>query len=134
MSAYDAKDADPKLATVTRGGVRRSYLRRWFPGCRRRDSFLCWSITHGRYQTTEGGYDPITEAVLVFAITGIRKDARRARADKEAVRDELEDAANRISDLRTRLQRSGLTVAALLDSLHRSQDSSPVDRKHPSYE
>jgi septal ring factor EnvC (AmiA/AmiB activator) len=70
----------------------------------------------------------------VFAITGIRKDARRARADKEAVRDELEDAANRISDLRTRLQRSGLTVAALLDSLHRSQDSSPVDRKHPSYE
>jgi hypothetical protein len=27
----------------------------------------------------------------VFAITGIREDARRARADKEAVRDELEE-------------------------------------------
>jgi hypothetical protein len=78
------------------------------------------------HQTTEGGYAPITEAVLVFAITGIREDARRARADKEAVRDELEDAANRVSDLRTRLQRSELTAAALLDSLQRSQDASTV--------
>jgi hypothetical protein len=58
------------------------------------------------YQIAEGGYAPITEALLVFAITGIREDARRARADKEAVRVELEDAANRVSDLRTRLQRS----------------------------
>jgi predicted nucleic acid-binding Zn-ribbon protein len=55
--------------------------------------------------------------VLVFAITGIREDSRRARADKEALRDELEDAANRFSDLRTRLQRSELTAAALLDNL-----------------
>jgi hypothetical protein len=71
--------------------------------------------------------------VLVFAITGIMEDARRARADKEAVRDELEDASNRVSDLRTRLQRSELTAAALLDSLQRLQDTSPVARKHPRY-
>jgi predicted nucleic acid-binding Zn-ribbon protein len=50
--------------------------------------------------------------VLVSTITGIREDARRARADKEAVRDELEDVANRVSDLRTRLQRSELTGPA----------------------
>mgnify|MGYP006048101363 FL=1 len=74
------------------------------------------------HQTTEGGYATITEAVLVFAMTGIREDARRARADKEAVRDELEDAENRFNDLRTRLQRSELTASAFLDSLQRSQD------------
>jgi hypothetical protein len=44
------------------------------------------------HQAAEGGYATITEEVLVFAITGIREDARRDRADKEAVRDELEDA------------------------------------------
>jgi predicted nucleic acid-binding Zn-ribbon protein len=71
---------------------------------------------------------------MVFAITGIREDARRARAEKNAVRDELEDAANRVSDLRTHLQRSDLTAAALLSSLKRSQDTSPVARKHPRYE
>ena len=86
------------------------------------------------HQTTEGGYVPITEAVLVFAITGIPEDGRRARADKEAVRDELEDAANRVNDLHTRLQRSELTAPALLDSLQRSQDASPVARKQPRYE
>jgi hypothetical protein len=90
--------------------------------------------SRAHYQTTEGGYAPITEAVLVFAITGIREDARGARADKEAVRDELEEAANRVSDLRTRPQRSELTAAALLDSLQRSQDASPVARKHLSFE
>jgi predicted nucleic acid-binding Zn-ribbon protein len=86
------------------------------------------------HQMADGGYAPITEAVLVFAITGIKEDARRDRADKEAVRDELEDAANRASDLRTRVKRSELTLAALLDSLKRSQDTSPVARKHPRYE
>jgi hypothetical protein len=70
----------------------------------------------------------------VFAITGIREDARRARTNKEAVQDELEDAANRVSDLRTRTQRSELTAAALLDSLHMSQDASRIARKHPRYE
>jgi septal ring factor EnvC (AmiA/AmiB activator) len=85
------------------------------------------------HQTAEGGYAPITEAVLVFAITGIREDTRQARADKEAVRDELKDASNRVSDLRTRLQCSELTAAALLDSLKRSQDTPPVARKHPRY-
>jgi hypothetical protein len=86
------------------------------------------------HQTAEGGYAPITEAVLVLEITGIREDARRARADKEAVRDELEDASNRVGDLRTSLQRSELTAAALLNSLQRSQKTSPVARKHPHYE
>jgi hypothetical protein len=73
------------------------------------------------HQTAEGGYAPITEVVLVFAITGIREDVKRARADKEAVGDELENASNRVSDLRTRLQRSDLTAAAFLDSLKMSQ-------------
>jgi hypothetical protein len=86
------------------------------------------------HQTTEGGYAPIPDFVLVFSITGIREDSRLVRAGKEAVRDELEDAANRVRDLRTRLQRSELMAAALLDSLQRSQDASPVDRKHPRYE
>jgi uncharacterized protein (DUF849 family) len=86
------------------------------------------------HQTAEGVYAPIAEAVLVFAITGTRDDEKRARADNEAVRYELEDAENRVSDLRTRLQRSGLTASALLDSFQRSQDTSPVARKHPRYE
>jgi hypothetical protein len=64
------------------------------------------------HQTAAGGYAPITEAV----------------------RDELEDAANRVSDMRTRLQRSEPTAAALLESLQRSQDTSSVARKHPRYE
>jgi hypothetical protein len=72
--------------------------------------------------------------VLVFAITDIREDARRAWADKEAVRDELEDASNRVSDLRTRLQCYELTAAAFLDNFQKSQDTSPVARKHPRYE
>jgi hypothetical protein len=65
---------------------------------------------------------------------GIREDKRRARADKEAVRDQLEDAANRIIDLSTRLQRSEPKAASLLDSLQRSRDASTVARKNPRYE
>jgi uncharacterized protein (DUF849 family) len=86
------------------------------------------------HHASEGGYAPITEAVLVFAMTGIREDARRARADKEAVRSKLENAANWVDDFGTRLQRSELTASALLDSLQRLQDASPVSRKNPSYE
>jgi hypothetical protein len=86
------------------------------------------------HQASEGCYASITEAVLVFAMTGISEDARRARADKEAVRSELENAANRVDDLRTRLQRSEMAASALLDSLQRSQDASPVARNHSRYE
>jgi hypothetical protein len=135
MSAYDEMDADPKSATVTPRGssaeLPPSLLSRTHATGQ---LSLLEYYSRAYHQTTEGGYDPITEAVLVFAITGIREDARRARADKEAVRDELEDAANRVSNLRTRLQRSELTAAALLDSLRRSQDTSSVARKHPRYE
>jgi predicted nucleic acid-binding Zn-ribbon protein len=67
-------------------------------------------------------------------MTGIREDARRVRAGKEAVRSKLENAANRVDDFRTRIQRSELTASALLDSLQRSQDASPVARKHSRYE
>jgi hypothetical protein len=135
MSAYDAIDADPKSATVTPRGssaelppslISRMQAAGQLP--------LMEYYARAYHQTAEGAYAPITEAVLVFAITGIREDARRARADKEAVRDELEDASNRVDDLRTRLQRSELTAAALLDSLQRSQETLPVARKHPRYE
>jgi hypothetical protein len=135
MSAYDAIDADPKSATVTprgsSGELPASLISRMQAAGQ---LSLMEYYARDYHQTAEGGYAPITEAVLVFAITGIREDARRARADKEAVRDELEYASNRVEDLRTRLQRSELTAAALSDGLQRSQETLPVARKHPRYE
>jgi hypothetical protein len=134
MSAYEAMDADPKSATVTPRGssveLPPSLISRMLAAGQ---LSLLEYYARVYHKTTKGGYAPITEAVLVLAITGIREDTMRARADKEAVRDELEDAANRISDLLTRFQRSELTVAALLDSLQRSQDASQVARKNPRY-
>jgi hypothetical protein len=122
LSAYDAMEADPKSATVTPRGSSAELP----PSLVSRMQaagllFLLEYYARVYHQTAEGGYAPITEAVLVFAITGIREDARRARADKEAVRDEFEHAAKRFSDLRTRLQRSELTAAALLESFQRSR-------------
>jgi hypothetical protein len=135
MSAYDAMDADPKSATVTPRGSSAELPPSLFSRMQAAGQLsLLEYYARAYHQTAEGGYAPITEAALVFASTGIREDARRARADKEAVRDELEDAENRVSDLRTRLQRSELTAAALLDSLQRLQDTSPVARKRPRYE
>jgi hypothetical protein len=135
MSAYDAIDADPKSATVTPRGSSAELPPSLISRMQAAGQLsLLEYYARAYHHAAEGGYVPITEAVLVFAITGIREDSRRARADKEPVRDELEDASNRVSDLRTRLQRSELTEAALLDSLQRSQDASPEARKHPRYE
>jgi hypothetical protein len=135
MSAYDAMDADSKSATVTPRGSSAELPSSLVSRMQAAGQLsLLEYYTRAYHQTAEGGYAPITEAVLVFAITGIREYARRARADKEAVRDELEDAANRVSDLRARLQRPELTAAAFLDSLQRSQDTSPVASNHPRYE
>jgi hypothetical protein len=118
MSACDYMDADPKSATVTPRGSSAELPPSLVSRMQAAGQLsLLEYYARSYHQTAEGGYAPITEAVLVLAITGIREDARMARADKEAVRDELEDAANRVGDLRTRLQRSELTVAALLDSL-----------------
>jgi hypothetical protein len=90
MSAYDAMDADPKSATVAPRGssaeLPPSLVARMQAAGQ---LYLLEYYARAYHQTTEGGYAPITEVVLVFAITGIREDARRARADKEAVRDEL---------------------------------------------
>jgi hypothetical protein len=135
MSAYDSMDADPNLATAALRGssaeLPTSLVTRM-----QAEGHLSLLEYYARayHQANEGGYAPITEAVLVFAMTGIREDARRARVDKEAVRYELENAANRVDDLLTRLQCSELTASALLDSLQRSQDASPVARKHSRYE
>jgi hypothetical protein len=135
MSAYDAIDTDPKSATATPRGRSAELPPSLVTRMQAAGHFsLLEYYARAYHQTTEGGYASITEAVLVFAITGIREDARRARADKDAVGDELENAATVVSDLRTRLQRSELTAAALLDSFQRSQDASPVARKHPRYE
>jgi hypothetical protein len=135
MSAYDDIDGDPKSATVTPRGssaeLPPSLISRMQAAGKL--SLLDY-YARAYHQTAEGGYAPITEAVLVFEITGISEDARGARADKEAVKDELKDASNCVSKMRTRLQRSELMAAALLDSLQRSQDTSPVARKHPRYE
>lgn len=135
MSAYDSMDADPDSATATPRGSSPALPTSLVTRMQEAGNLsLLEYYARAYHQTTEGGYAPITEAVLVFAMTGIREDARRARADKEAVRDELEDASNRVNELRTRLQRSELTASALLDSLQRSQDASPVARKQPRYE
>ena len=95
MYAYDSMDADPDSATATSRGssaaLPTSLVTR-MPEAGNLSLLEYYAPAY--HQTTEGGYAPITEAVLVFAMTGIREDARRARADKEAVRDELEDAAN----------------------------------------
>jgi hypothetical protein len=131
MSAYDSMDADPNLATAALRGssaeLPTSLVTRMQAEGHR---YLLEYYARAYHQASEGGYAPITEVVLVLAMTSIREDARRARADKEAVRSELENAADRVDDLRTRLQRSELTASALLDSLQRSQNSTLVARKH----
>jgi hypothetical protein len=128
MSAYDAIDADPKSATATPRGTSAELSPSLISRMQAEGQLSPMEYYARAYhQTAEGGYAPITEAVLVFAITGIREDAKRALADKEAVRDELEGASNRVDDLRTRLQRSELTAAALLETV-------PVARKHPRSE
>jgi hypothetical protein len=90
MSAYDAMDLDPKSATETPRGssadLSPSLVSR-MPVAGQLSLLEYYARAY--HQTTEGGYDPIPEAVLVFAVTGIREDARRARADKEAVREEV---------------------------------------------
>jgi hypothetical protein len=50
----------------------------------------------------------------MLAIKGIREDASRARSDKEAVRDELEDAANRVSEVKSHLGSHLLTPESIL--------------------
>jgi hypothetical protein len=88
--AYDAIDADPKSATVTPRGSSAELLPSLISRMQAAGQLsLMEYYARAYHQTAEGGYAPITEAVLVFAITGIREDARWARADKEAVRDEL---------------------------------------------
>ena len=135
MSAYDSIDSDPDSATATPRGSSAALPTALVTRMQEAGHLsLLEYYARAYHQTTEGGYAPITEAVLVFAMTGIREDASGARADKEAVWDELEDAANRVNDLRTRLQCSELTAFAMLDSLQRSQDASTVARKQTRYE
>jgi hypothetical protein len=135
MSAYDAMDLDPKSATETPRGSSADLSPSLVSRMPVAHSFLCWSITHGR----------IIRRLKEAMIRSRRRFwCLRSRASgrmrgglgqtKRLYGKRLEDAANRVSDLRTRLQRYELMAAALLDSLQKSQETSPVDRKHHRYE
>jgi hypothetical protein len=62
---------------------------------------------------------PITEAVLVFALTRLSEDAERTVNAADVIRAKWTDSEAEVSDLRARLQRSELTASALLDSLQK---------------
>jgi hypothetical protein len=90
MSAFDAMDADPKSATVTPRGSSAELPPSLVSRMQAAGQLsLLEYYARAYHQMAEGGYAPITETELVFALRGIREDERLARADKEAVRDEL---------------------------------------------
>jgi hypothetical protein len=60
---------------------------------------------------------PITEAVLVFALTRISEDVERTVNAADVIRAKWTDSEAEVADLRARLQRSELPASALLDSL-----------------
>jgi hypothetical protein len=62
---------------------------------------------------------PITEAVLVFALTRLSEEAERTVNAADVIRAKWNDSEAEVVDLRARLQRSELTASALLDSLQR---------------
>ena len=76
-------------------------------------------------------YPPVTEAVLIFALTTLSENSERAARAVDAMRAKLTDSEAEVADLRARLQRSELTASALLDSLQRSQSASHEGRKRP---
>mgnify|MGYP003487330500 FL=1 len=68
-------------------------------------------------------HTPITEAVLVFALTRLSEDSERAAKAADAVRAKWKDSEAEVTDLRVRLQRSEITASALLDSMQKVQSS-----------
>ena len=76
-------------------------------------------------------YPPITEAVLIFALTTLSENSERAARAVDEMRAKLTDSEAEVADLRARLQRSELTASALLESLQRSQSASHEGRKRP---
>jgi hypothetical protein len=83
-----------------------------------------------------GGYyhPPITEAVLVFALTRLSEDAERTVNAVDVIRAKWTDREAEVADLRARLQRSELTVSALLESLQKFQNTSYENKKRPRQE
>jgi hypothetical protein len=72
---------------------------------------------------------PITEAVLVFALTRLSEDAERTVNAADVIRAKWTDSEAEVADLRARLQRSELTASSLLDSLQKVQTTSYEGRK-----
>jgi hypothetical protein len=89
-----------------------------------------------RQAGASGGYyhPPITKAVLVFALTRLSEDAERTVNAADAMRAKWTESEAEVADLRARLQRSELTVSALLDSLQKLQNTSYENKKRPRQE
>jgi hypothetical protein len=89
-----------------------------------------------RQAGASGGYyhPPVTETVLVFALTRLPEDAERTVNAADAIRAKWKDIGAEVADLRARLQRSDLTVSALLDRLQKFQNTSYDNKKRPRQE
>jgi hypothetical protein len=89
-----------------------------------------------RQAGASGGYyhPPVTETVLVFALTRLPEDAERTVNAADAIRAKWKDIEAEVADLRARLQRSDLTVSALLDRLQKFQNTSYDNKKRPRQE
>ena len=61
--------------------------------------------------------------MLVFALTRLSEDSKRAAKAADAVRAKWKDSEAEVTDLRVRLQRSEITASALLDSMQKVQSS-----------
>jgi hypothetical protein len=77
---------------------------------------------------------PITEAVLVFALTRLSEDAELTVNAADVIRAKWTDSEAEVADLRARLQRSELTASALLVGLQMFQNTSYEGRKCPHRE
>jgi hypothetical protein len=84
---------------------------------------------------SEGYYHlPITEEVLVFALTRLAEDAERKVNAADVMRAKWKDSEADVADLRARLQRSEFTASALLDSLQKFQNTSYEIKNRPRQE
>jgi hypothetical protein len=77
---------------------------------------------------------PITEAVLVFALTRLSEDAERTVNAADVIWAKWTDSEAEVADLRARLQRSELTASALLEIPQKFQISSYEGKKRPHRE
>jgi predicted nuclease with TOPRIM domain len=70
----------------------------------------------------------------VFALTRLSEDAERTVNAADVIRAQWTDSEAEVAYLRARLQRSELTLSALLESLQKFQNTSYEIKKRPRHE